>query len=273
MYTVDLKELYNKDYHINRPVAINQVWKNTSTFRLTHPRKTSGLTYLKNCSATYFFNDKQLSAPLGSAVYIPQGFSYTVTFCNVDENADCTSQLINLEFLDSNNDVFVLNNEISILSKQANICDEYFDNVTRVYSKPNTSYSQLRSAIYALMYKISSEYNNKSIYTKKFLKIADGVTFIEQNLHKDFSIEMLSRMCYLSPARFRTLFHECIGMSPREYKAVMKIHHAKRLLGDEILSIKEIAETLGFRDVAYFSRFFKDKTSLSPTEYIKQNRQ
>jgi AraC-like DNA-binding protein len=37
--------------------------------------------------------------------------------------------------------------------------------------------------------------------------------------------------------------------------------------------VKQIADELGFHDVAYFSRFFKQRTALSPDSYRKSFRQ
>ena len=45
---------------------------------------------------------------------------------------------------------------------------------------------------------------------------------------------------------------------------------AKRNLMFSNLSNKEIAFRLGFKDPSYFSRFFKNKTSLSPSKFRKE---
>ncbi len=47
------------------------------------------------------------------------------------------------------------------------------------------------------------------------------------------------------------------------------ISEAKRKLQYEVKSIKEIAFELGFNDPYYFSKFFKNHTDMSPTEFQK----
>lgn len=47
---------------------------------------------------------------------------------------------------------------------------------------------------------------------------------------------------------------------------------ATRDLAFTILSVKEIAHSLGFEDQAYFTRFFTRQTGLTPTEYRRRNR-
>lgn len=48
---------------------------------------------------------------------------------------------------------------------------------------------------------------------------------------------------------------------------IARLNSAKLLLRDRSLSIAEIAEKTGLVDQSYFSRFFKKKTGLTPSEY------
>lgn len=57
------------------------------------------------------------------------------------------------------------------------------------------------------------------------------------------------------------------GLSAIQVIDARSIHEAKRLLGYSTMSVKQVALELGFRDEAYFSRFFRKNTGLRPTEY------
>jgi len=48
---------------------------------------------------------------------------------------------------------------------------------------------------------------------------------------------------------------------------IARLNLAKQLLRDRALSIAEIAEKTGLVDQSYFSRFFKKKTGVTPSEY------
>ncbi|MGL5720869.1 MAG: AraC family transcriptional regulator, partial [Brevinema sp.] len=48
------------------------------------------------------------------------------------------------------------------------------------------------------------------------------------------------------------------------------LDHACRLLAIQNLSIKDIASKVGFSDSLYFSRLFKKKYKLSPSQYYNQ---
>ncbi len=81
--------------------------------------------------------------------------------------------------------------------------------------------------------------------------------------------EVLSRNGYCSD-HMRRLFHEQVGKTPREYLADLRIKTAKKLLVSRKISnysIKEISAMVGYHDVGYFSRVFKEATGQSPGTY------
>lgn len=61
------------------------------------------------------------------------------------------------------------------------------------------------------------------------------------------------------------------GMSTALYIKGEVILQAKRLLVHTHLSVKQIADRLGFDDYAYFSRLFMQATGFSPTEFRRKN--
>lgn len=52
----------------------------------------------------------------------------------------------------------------------------------------------------------------------------------------------------------------------------IKINTSKELLRFTNLSIKEIANKVGFENSLYFSRLFKQETNLSPSEYRNKSK-
>lgn len=70
-----------------------------------------------------------------------------------------------------------------------------------------------------------------------------------------------------SYSRFRALFKEHTGWSPRQYQLRIRVNRAKTLLAAGDLGVGEVAERVGFHSVYYFSRFFKTATGLPPLAY------
>ncbi|KAA8606566.1 helix-turn-helix transcriptional regulator [Salipiger aestuarii] len=62
------------------------------------------------------------------------------------------------------------------------------------------------------------------------------------------------------------------GMTAAAMIAERKLHEARRQLAAPELSVKRIAEGLGFHSAPYFTRFIRSHTGLSPTELRRGNR-
>lgn len=71
----------------------------------------------------------------------------------------------------------------------------------------------------------------------------------------------------LSPNYFGGLTRQLLGVSAQEFIQTYLIEVAKEKLGDKSLNINEIAFALGFEYPNHFSRFFKNQTGISPSEY------
>ncbi len=97
--------------------------------------------------------------------------------------------------------------------------------------------------------------------------IANAKNFIEENYHKDISLDDVSRKVDISPYYFSKLFKEEVGENFIEYLTRIRIEKAKRLLQNRDLSIKNICADTGYSDPNYFSRIFKKYVGETPTEY------
>ena len=77
-----------------------------------------------------------------------------------------------------------------------------------------------------------------------------------------------ARMFHLSPKYFSTLIKQETGISAGEWIDHYVVLQAKALLTRRRdLSIQQVADQMGFSEQASFSRFFKQNTGLSPTEF------
>ena len=59
-------------------------------------------------------------------------------------------------------------------------------------------------------------------------------------------------------------------MSFTEYLTQVRLEHAKNMLKEGNMSIKEVAYATGFHSQSYFSKIFKKYTGTSPSEYQEQ---
>ena len=99
----------------------------------------------------------------------------------------------------------------------------------------------------------------------------DAVAFAVQQMNRHFqsntTLEQYAAMCHMSKFHFLRVFKSVTGSSPMEYRNRIRIDHAKELLKSSYFSVSEIAESLGYTSLAYFSATFKKNVGCSPTEY------
>lgn len=83
--------------------------------------------------------------------------------------------------------------------------------------------------------------------------------------------EAISQTGY-SKSHFRKLFRDTTGCSPVDFINTKRIECAKKLMREkhETMAIKDIAQASGFSDTYYFSRLFKKREHITPSEYISQ---
>ena len=112
---------------------------------------------------------------------------------------------------------------------------------------------------------IADEDNNPG--TKASHYITRILNYINRNYMYDISLESLSSALKLSPAYLSRLFHQNFGTGVIEYINTVRIEKAKSLLEDPSKSTREIAEAVGYQSASYFSKLFKQRTNLTPTEY------
>ena len=126
--------------------------------------------------------------------------------------------------------------------------------------------------VYQILYEI--EIFETSSYNKKHReKITPAINYIHENFcNPDFSINSLPKMCNMSYSYFKKLFLNEYKMSPSKYITKLKMERSLELLLLQNRNITELSRILGFENVYYFSKVFKDYYGMSPTAYRDQNR-
>lgn len=102
---------------------------------------------------------------------------------------------------------------------------------------------------------------NKPKIVLKFSKL------VSNTLSENLSVKDYAYRLHLTTDKLSEICKENYGQNPKAIVLDKKITEAKRLLYFTDLSVKEIAFRLGFEDSSYFSRIFKQKTKLSPTDF------
>jgi YesN/AraC family two-component response regulator len=92
--------------------------------------------------------------------------------------------------------------------------------------------------------------------------------YIDEHLHEELSLNVLSEVASLAPAYISTLFGEVMNESFTEYVTRIRLEKAAGLLQeDDKLSVTEIAALVGYRNVQYFHVKFKARYGITPVQY------
>lgn len=132
--------------------------------------------------------------------------------------------------------------------------------------------SMIQAYFMALVTFLSREYTvgRENSASWQLLRIAEAVAHMENHYTEPVRLEELAARAFLSPRHFTRIFMENYHTTPIEYVIGLRLHHAGRLLRQTGLNVTRIAQESGFTDSNYFTRQFRKRFGLSPSEYRKQ---
>lgn len=110
--------------------------------------------------------------------------------------------------------------------------------------------------------KISSPAKSVSVKLQKLF------AYIRLHSKEDITLDELCALCNFSKQHLIRIFNSEFGLPPKTYILNYRINCAKELFyRNPHISVKEVADEMGFSDQHYFSRIFKKTTGMTPTEY------
>lgn len=93
-------------------------------------------------------------------------------------------------------------------------------------------------------------------------------TFMEQNYDKPLKVEDYAYLTGRSESTFRRDFKQYFQTTPQQWLKEQRLDKALRLLQQQEMSVTEVAYEIGYENISYFIRAFKDKVGLSPKQYM-----
>lgn len=96
--------------------------------------------------------------------------------------------------------------------------------------------------------------------------------YISSHIRQKLSVPLVAQSADVSPSYLTSLFHKHLQISPGEYIRRVKLQESKQMIREDSMNFTEIAAALHYSTIHHFSRQFKEKFGITPTEYAKSVR-
>lgn len=97
--------------------------------------------------------------------------------------------------------------------------------------------------------------------------------YIHNHIYEKITLEHLCAHFHMNKFYFIRKFKQIYNTTPMQYIIIFKLRFSMKLLREPDYSINMIAHSLGFSDLAHFSRTFKKQFGISPSNYQKHCQQ
>lgn len=205
------------------------------------------------------FNGKTALCEENTIRFLPKGENknYTVTRMDHTECIDIffdTDACISAEMF-----TIKLNNDVAIAP--------LFKKIFSLWVAKNDGYY---FECLSLLYKIFAICQKQTYLPEsQYRKIEPAIEYIGENFTNEISIDMLSALCGISAATLKKLFVKKFGITPTKYIIGVRMHYACDLLRSGLYSVSQTSLMCGYNSIYYFSRQFKAREGVSPSEYRK----
>ena len=206
----------------------------------------------------YVFDDGTVLHTKGRDIfYLPKGSSYYV---KQHEIGGCYAINFDADFTDEPFCISFRNSD-ALLQSFKGACDAWM-------SGGPMSNALVMRTLYDGIYQMQKELSKQYVSGAGAALISPAIAEIEKNFNQsNFSVAHLARKCGISEVYLRRLFIASFGVSPKEYIIQKRIECAKSLLASGHFSISEVSDLCGYSEPCHFSREFKKRVGVAPTEY------
>ena len=118
----------------------------------------------------------------------------------------------------------------------------------------------------------SSELHTATVRHSENKIIRQAQQYICTHVREKLTVPKVAQQVDVSPSYLTALFHKNLQISPGEYIRRVKLQQSKQMIRENNLNFTEIAAELQYSTVHHFSRQFKEKFGITPTEYAKSVR-
>ena len=132
--------------------------------------------------------------------------------------------------------------------------------------------SEMQSALQGLFLEIVARISQTQTGAAHSDEAMALIRYLNANMDRIVSAKELSKVIFRSPDYCVKLFSREFQTTPYAYQLDRKLKMAQSLLTDTSIPVGEIARSLGYHDIHYFSNLFQEKCGCRPSSFRKNTR-
>ncbi|ANE45339.1 hypothetical protein SY83_02200 [Paenibacillus swuensis] len=152
---------------------------------------------------------------------------------------------------------------------------EQLKRISEEYRDQPVGYSlAIKSQLVTLFIFLTRCYENKNgpkaILSRDHDLMDSICAFIHKHYAQPLSLDQVSRLCGMSTASFSAKFKKHAGKTMIEYRNDIRLSQALQLITVTDMKMSEISSEVGFEDVSFFNKQFKQMYGQSPSQFRKR---
>jgi AraC family transcriptional regulator, arabinose operon regulatory protein len=100
--------------------------------------------------------------------------------------------------------------------------------------------------------------------------VSNAKNFIRSNVHKRVSVSEIAHFLNIDRSHLARIFKRICGISTQQFIISLKMEMASQLLKTSRMTIKEVANSVGYGNQMEFSKLFKKHFHMTPTQWRDQ---
>ncbi|MNW46121.1 Bifunctional transcriptional activator/DNA repair enzyme AdaA [compost metagenome] len=241
-----------------------QEWNKENQQTVLNDFYFSLVTYGK---CVYWVNDQKIIMDKGGILLIPRGNSFkwkyipTIFHSKYVVEFNTKQDFTSLPLIMKDSHTHLQAGCFSILHEKMKI-------IGSQWTEKMPYYEVYASAVFTeVLIHINRELDRGPLTSDKYRNAELMKNYIRENYRSKITKEDLADVIQKSPNYTATLFSSVTGQTISEYVHSIRVKKALYMLEESQFTVAELSEFLGYSDVSYFSRVFKQIIGVSPSDY------
>ncbi len=135
--------------------------------------------------------------------------------------------------------------------------------VEQIYSC--VSFSDLEDVLWSVEQELEETYCQTEDTSKRTIAMVEK--YIREHYDEPLSLDMLAEKVYLTPHYLSSMFAQEKGTGINKYIKNVRMERARELLRDTNMKISDICVQVGYANLSYFCRCFRNEFGVTPEQY------